>query len=401
MFGALLASLVLVGVGARLGVLLLAWTEGAGRDDTTALAYGSAGPHPVGLRAVAIGGAHIDGLLWYPATGPHRQGTTYAAALKAFDGAPLALATYRGHATRGAEADGVGGPYPLVVLSPAYAFGTTTYGWLAEHLASHGFVVLAIEHREVLDPSLLWRATIDRPDDVVAALDAAATTGWGIPIDMERVAVIGHSYGGYAALSAVGARIDPDRLRETCAAAAGSEDPIAFLCDSLAPRLDDMAEAAGQDGAGSGLWLSWGDDRVDVAIALAGDAVMFGGAGMAAVAAPLMTIGGTADRDAPYRWGTQLAYTAAESPRKVMIGLEGAEHMIFTGPCERRRMLLSLLPAPFCADPAWDRAVARDVTRHFTTAFLLAELSADVEAATTLSPGSVSVPAVTYAATGY
>jgi predicted dienelactone hydrolase len=290
------------------------------------------------------------------------------------------------------------------MLSPGFAFGAATYGWLAEHLASHGFVVLAIEHVEELDPSALWRATVERPRDIVAALDhvdgEVSSGAWSGLVDANRVAVVGHSYGGYTALAAAGAHLDSTRLRHICEGAR-SGDPIAFQCDALVPRINDMADAAGMDPAPAGLWPSWGDARVDAAIALAGDAVMFGEAGMGEVEVPVMAIGGTADVDSPYAWGTKLAYEAASSLRKVEVGLEGAEHMVFTGPCETRRRVLTIMTEPFCSDPEWEKATAHDLVRHYATAFLLAELKDDRSAAAELAPDAVSFAGVRFAAAGY
>jgi predicted dienelactone hydrolase len=260
-----------------------------------------------------------------------------------------------------------------------------------------------MEHVEELDPSALWRATIDRPRDTRAALDhvdGEVRGAWSGLVDPDDVAVIGHSYGGYTALAAAGARLDTGRLREICDRAP-NDDPINFQCDALVPHIAAMAAAAGLDAAPTELWPSWGDPRVDSAVALAGDAVMFGEAGMAEVSVPVMAIGGTADVDAPYEWGTRLAYEAASSTRRVEVGLEGAEHMVFTGPCETRRRVFTVLREPFCSDPAWDRARAHDLVRHYVTAFLLAELTDDTDAAAALAAEPTSFPRLRYAATGY
>jgi hypothetical protein len=75
--------------------------------------------------------------------------------------------------------------------------------------------------------------------------------------------------------------------------------------------------------------------------------------------------------------------------------------MIFTGPCEATPLLLRFVSKEFCSDPGWDRAYAHNLVRHFTTAFLLAELKQDTEAAAALAPDAVEFPDVTYEAQGF
>jgi len=114
-----------------------------------------------------------------------------------------------------------------------------------------------------------------------------------------------------------------------------------------------------------------------------------------------MAIGGTADDDSPYTWGTYPTYEHASSPTKVRIALEDAEHMIFAGPCEAIPLLLRFVSGEFCSDRVWDRYEAHDLISHFATAFLLAELKQDPDAATALAPDDVELPGVTYEAQGY
>lgn len=53
-----------------------------------------------------------------------------------------------------------------------------------------------------------------------------------------------------------------------------------------------------------------------------------------------------------------------------------------------------------CADPVWNVDRAHDLTNHFTTAFLLAQLYGDAEARAALAPDNVQFPGITYEAQG-
>ena len=373
--------------------------------------YGSPGPHAVGIREFTTREDNpLEITVWYPAVndGAHKGLITYPYEIKiAVPISEVAVAYFEGQAIRGTSYDFSMSPYPLVILSPGFSFGAPTYAWLGEHLASYGFVVLAPEHHEHLDPeNELWRATIRRPQDILALMDyidgqvrpGGAFTGL---IDPDRVAVVGHSYGGYTALAAAGAQIDTHAFESHCADALDAKEPGAWLCDVLLPHMADMAAMAGLDSIPEGLWPAWTDPRVDAIVPLASDAFFFGQAGLAEINVPVMAIGGTADNDAPYMWGTYPAYEYVSSPKKVRIALDNAEHMIFTGPCETIPLYFKFFSGEFCTDPGWDRQYAHNLVRHFTTAFLLAELKQDTDAAFALAPGGFDFTGLSYEAKGY
>jgi predicted dienelactone hydrolase len=409
LYGTFMAGLVLLGLLAQTGAYLFglpAPVEGAGEAGAEIAAFAERGLHAVGVRGMTIDDAPIPMIVWYPAR-EQAGSLTYAYAINMLGAdSSIALATYQGQAVPGAIPDLSEGPYPLVVLSPGFAIRSESYAWLAEHLTSHGFVVVSPQHHESLDPSMLWQATIERPQDVLAVfayIDEQVQAGGEFEglIDNETVAVIGHSYGGYTALAAAGAQMDTDEFEDTCERARESGDPLVFLCDALVPRLGDMTDLAGLGSIPGGLWPAWADPRIDAVVAMAGDAAMFGQAGIAQVTAPLMAMGGTSDKDSPFTWGTQATYEYAASHRKVEIAFEGAEHLIFAGECDTVRRMLNYIPTSFCSDPAWDREYAHALVKHFTTAFLLAELEQDVNAAATLAGDGVDFSGVTYEAQGY
>jgi hypothetical protein len=98
-------------------------------------------------------------------------------------------------------------------------------------------------------------------------------------------------------------------------------------------------------------------------------------------------------------WQDDNAYVAYEhvgSPEKALGVFESGGHMIF------RYCPESWLAIAFdsCADAVWDMNHVRDLIDHFTTAFLLAELYGDQDAAATLGPQAVTFPGITYGMQG-
>lgn len=425
-----------------IGVLLLAVPLVAQNDGPTQSGlfyvspqYAQRGPHWVGTTQVMIerlspdcwadvGAAFTASedeqnqmllSIWYPALNP--EGLTPDARYAIRWSLPIPIPegmdmTAAGHALRDAAFDMTSAPYPLVVFSPGYLSDPTGYVYLAEHLASHGFVVISPDHDEVMDPEWIgigrWEGSVQRPCDIRQTLDyaervtASGETMAGL-IDMEHVAVAGHSYGGWTALAAAGARYDLENLHQWCDTERAAGNPFAEVeCNVIMPHEADMVAAAGLDAMPDGLWPSMGDPRVDAIVPMAGDAWLFGPVGLAEVTVPVLAIGGTADYSTPFEWGTRLAYDHVSSAQKVLVGLENAGHMVFSGSCEVAPPIMTEIQA--CFDWVWDTDRIHDLINHFTTAFLLATLKDDAEAASFLSPDApqaVRAAGVHYETVGY
>ncbi|WP_245757344.1 alpha/beta hydrolase family protein [Amycolatopsis xylanica] len=218
--------------GLAVGTRVLQWTD-PDRPETFT-------PDPGDRRTVVA-------QLWYPARpgpadAPHAQylgrtedeAHTVSSALAAgvglpgflFDGVPLA----RTHATPDAPVAESGGRFPMVLFSPGSSGVRTQNTAWAEEIASHGYVVAALDHPYdsaavvLADGRTITTATVssgdrdtdDRLGDDWTAIRAAdlgfvltrlegldrggdALTG---RLDTGRVAVTGHSMGGAAALQA-------------------------------------------------------------------------------------------------------------------------------------------------------------------------------------------------------
>jgi predicted dienelactone hydrolase len=117
--------------------------------------------------------------------------------------------------------------FPVIVISNGLGAKRDRFEELAQHLASHGFAVVAPDHpgsdfqrqkaflkgkyRENFDATEF----IDRPLDITYLLDRLATMP-EYNLDLERVGLFGYSIGGVTAFSLAGAPINFDRLQQNC-----------------------------------------------------------------------------------------------------------------------------------------------------------------------------------------
>lgn len=189
---------------------------------------------------------------------------------------------------------------PVLFLLHGAAEDRQTFTYLARHLASHGFAIVVPENsgnssqrfRQFLQgqaeqPDVL--ELINQPLDVTFLLDQfqqQATTEPGLQgLNWQQVGVIGHSQGGYAALTLAGAPIEVDRLRQTCQQPTNVGIAQVIQCQLLQlPAFRSHLH----------------DPRVQAVIAVnPAISQLLGQSGLSQIQVPVMMVSGSADLVAP------------------------------------------------------------------------------------------------------
>ncbi|KRP74982.1 dienelactone hydrolase [Pseudomonas paralactis] len=172
-----------------------------------------AAENPVGFQTTTLPDTHnnrpLEMAVWYPATTTAQpkliaDNRVFIGVLVVPDAAPTP------------------GKHPLVVLSHGYGGNWGNQAWLASALARQGYIVAAVNHpgttsqdRSAEAAAQLWQ----RPRDLSRAIDAllAQPEPFGA-VDNGRIAVVGHSLGGWTVMETAGARFDPALFARDCSA---------------------------------------------------------------------------------------------------------------------------------------------------------------------------------------
>jgi len=194
------------------------------------------GPLPVGVRTIQAVDTARDRLfpceIWYPANERHtgqdlspETQDTFTALLREVPRSQMAVR----------DAKAWSGTYPLIVYSHPSGSDRRGATFLCTHLSSHGYVVAAMDHSEIVAPEL--RATPGETNEQRAAR-VEATIASRVPdicflvdhllgkpawdsatnLDPDRIGIVGHSFGGWTALAAP--EVD-QRIRAVVALAPG------------------------------------------------------------------------------------------------------------------------------------------------------------------------------------
>jgi predicted dienelactone hydrolase len=336
------------------------------RPDAPPLA--TRGTHQVGVKTLELTdesrARKLTLEVWYPAT--LADGQTETTVYKAVIG--TTKFDLAGRAAR--DANLKPGKYPLVILSHGQPGSRYMMSYLTEHLASRGFVVVAIDHTgstyDDLTPESYASSIIDRPLDIlfsVAAVAAEITNA-----DSKNVALMGYSYGGYSSLNAAGLGLDKKNL-EAYAQVTNNEGPSFAL-----PFFDALTKVRGKD-------VIKPDPRVKAVFVMAPYGIPWlSPAQFASMEIPLFVACGREDDVALYERDAAMAFKLSGAKTKYLLTLEAALHNPFTNnpPIEARANFKDF---ERWFEPVWDMERLNDIAKHFATAFLNQSLNKDETAA--------------------
>ncbi len=353
-------------------------------DDAPLLAH--AGPYRVGVRTLEFSyadaqdvtvAAHITGNgatytrrltvdMLYPAdvaadvaadavyTGYYRTGFTEV------EGLPQTF-EIQGLAVRDAP-PAASGPYPLVVVSHGLFNTPGVLSGITENLASKGYIVAVIDHRDAEDDPatpvhMFARVLLNRSLDQqrilreLLALAAADTAPLGALINPDRIGLVGYSMGGYGVLNHAGAGFDAD-----------GESLNIVPADMLRPQTE-------QDQT----YQQTSRDHLDAVVAFApwgGKAgEVWTDSALADIRTPLLIITGDQDDVSDFEQGIQRIFDEASGSNRYMLVFRNAQHNMVQIPAPPSAHL-DVVPWMTFEDPVWRRERLLAVSSHFVTAFL-------------------------------
>lgn len=218
-------------------------------------------------------------------------------------------------------------PLPLIVISHGLGGDLTTFAYLAEHLASHGFAVAVPEHPGSnagqikswlnnldLDNVIPPEELIDRPLDIQFLLDKLAEDYGNQQIDTDNVGMVGQSLGAYTTLALAGAPLNWSTLEENCDQI--DKWNLSFLIQCLAVQLPDEDRD-----------FNLKDERIKSAIAIDPlTSSVFGQKSLAQIDIPLKIISGSSDFVTPALTEQIIPFTWLTTPEKYLVLLTEGTH---------------------------------------------------------------------------
>lgn len=315
--------------------------------------------------------------VWYPATAALEKPAVYLNQTRS--GKKFAIA---GTALRDAKFATTSN-LPLVVISHGYTGYRSLMFYLAEHLASHGYVVAAVDHTDSTNaeidfakaPFAGFLSTLYyRSRDQQATLDylLSSTSPFSHLLSKHSAGLIGYSMGGFGLINTLGAcyQFPPPMLSQLTGAT--SEEQLTKL-----KQLLESCSAARQQV----------DTRWQAAVAIApwgGQYQLLSQTSLKRLKTPLLYIAGDQDDVSGYQ-GIKWLFDHTGSRQRYLLTYRGARHNIAGHPAP---LVARQTEGDFghYADATWDTQVLNQLNKHFVLTMMDCHLKQQSQACQLLNP---------------
>ena len=278
---------------------------------------------------------------------------------------PSVMATLHGKAVRDAAPETPAAAFPLVIISHGYPGNRFLMSHLGENLASKGFVVASIDHKDsTYDDQKAFGSTLyNRAFDQLFVLNemarlARAGSGSFLSglVDVNRTGLVGYSMGGYGLVNTIGGGYS--KASETYNGA----PPNHLLADRGASNPEYRRSL---------------DARIKAAIAIAPWGMQNGfwdADGLKGITTPVLFVAGSVDNVAEYERGTKAIYLQSVNADRYLLTYVNANHNAgapIPAPAETYAYSDAQKSYPFThyADAVWDTTRMNNILDHFATAY--------------------------------
>ena len=323
---------------------------------------------PARVQLTAAGTQSVPRILsvrmWYPSADRKGDNATYRHMMKLPDKSAHEIVE---HGTAFQDAAIAKGDFPLVVMSHGYSGWSEQLSRLGEHLASRGYMVAAIDHRDTSFDSLpgflmsFGNVLINRSLDQQQVLDTlldpnfAKTETLLASVDKTKVALIGYSMGGYGALGTAGAAYDP----------VGT--PFAQLPPAAKSTMFSTDKRSSERVKALVLIAPWGGQP---------DSRAWPKESLATLKTPTLVIAGDHDDIVNFSQGVRWLFDTMTASDRYLLIYHEARHNV-AGNAVDPGSVLSAGAIGYTQEPVWRQTRINQINQHFVTAFLDATLKKD------------------------
>lgn len=255
-------------------------------------------------------------------------------------------------------------PAPILIFSHGNSsFAEQSY-YMTEFFASHGFIVFALNHTgntfKDTQGGIDLTSGAFRPQDISALIDTIEAWPSDDPLKpylSDKIALSGHSFGGYTTLASSGSGFDIDYAQDFCTM-----------------TVSDFCELLAIDGVPELFRMGVGDPRVKVAMPQTPGGYLVFQDGVSQITTPTMLMTSLLDATLPAAEEGDPIWNAMKGPHMRVDLLRGG-HFTYSNMCE---LLGSLVPDDGCSERFVDYNLAFTIINAYALAFARKHLLGDV-----------------------